>query len=114
MQQEPGICVEEKKIQDVQAPEICMTPAAAFHAPLECIRLEESAGRISGEFIYLYPPGIPIITPGERMTEKLISQVLYDRDIGLPVQGMKDQEIKYLQVVKEDRATDRTPEKKER
>lgn len=114
VQQEPGICVEEKKIQDVQAPEICMTPAAAFHAPLECIRLEESAGRISGEFIYLYPPGIPIITPGERMTEKLISQVLYDRDIGLPVQGMKDQEIKYLQVVKEDRATDRTPEKKER
>ena len=91
-----------------------MTPAAAFHAPLECIRLEESAGRISGEFIYLYPPGIPIITPGERMTEKLISQVLYDRDIGLPVQGMKDQEIKYLQVVKEDRATDRIPEKKER
>ena len=114
VQQEPGICVEEKKIQDVQAPEICMTPAAAFHAPLECIRLEESAGRISGEFIYLYPPGIPIITPGERMAEKLISQVLYDRDIGLPVQGMKDQEIKYLQVVKEDRATDRTPEKKER
>lgn len=48
------------------------------------------------------------------MAEKLISQVLYDRDIGLPVQGMKDQEIKYLQVVKEDRATDRTPEKKER
>ena len=64
--------------------------------------MEKSAGRISGEFIYLYPPGIPIITPGECMTEEIIRQVLYDRDIGLPVQGMEDQTVRYLQVVKAD------------
>lgn len=58
--------------------------------------------------------GNPDHHTGRTDGETLISQVLYDRDIGLPVQGMKDQEIKYLQVVKEDRATDRTPEKKER
>ena len=86
----------------------------AMDADTERTALQDTVGKVSAEFVYLYPPGIPIITPGERMTEKLISQVLYDRDIGLPVQGMKDQEIKYLQVVKEDRATDRTPEKKER
>jgi len=79
-----------------------MTPAEAFNAPFERIRLEKSAGRISGEFIYLYPPGIPIITPGECMTEEIIRQVLYDRDIGLPVQGMEDQTVRYLQVVKAD------------
>lgn len=83
-------------------PEIFMTPAEAFNAPFERIRLEKSAGRISGEFIYLYPPGIPIITPGECMTEEIIRQVLYDRDIGLPVQGMEDQTVRYLQVVKAD------------
>ena len=86
----------------------------AMDADTERTAFQDTVGKVSAEFVYLYPPGIPIITPGERMTEKLISQVLYDRDIGLPVQGMKDQEIKYLQVVKEDRATDRTPEKKER
>ena len=79
-----------------------MTPAEAFNAPFERIRLEKSAGRISGEFIYLYPPGIPIVTPGECMTDEIIRQVLYDRDIGLPVQGMEDQTVRYLQVVKAD------------
>ena len=98
------------ELPTIQAPEICMTPAEAFNSPLERILLEESAGRISGEFIYLYPPGIPIITPGERMTEEIIRQVLYDRDIGLPVQGMEDQEIRYLQVVKAGEKLDRTPE----
>ena len=89
---------------DIQAPEICMTPAEAFNAHLERIRLEESAGRISGEFIYLYPPGIPIITPGERMTAEIIRQVVYDREIGLPVQGMEN-----LQVVKVNGKPDGTP-----
>ena len=89
-------------VQDTGVPEICMTPAEASNASLERVRLEKSAGRISGEFIYLYPPGIPIITPGERMTEAIICQVVYDRKIGLPVQGMEDKNAEYLWVVKAD------------
>lgn len=91
-----------------------MTPAEAFNALLERVSLEESAGRISGEFIYLYPPGIPIITPGERMTAEIIRQVVYDRNIGLPVQGMEDQNTEYLQVVKVNGKQDRTPGEKGR
>ncbi len=89
-------------VQDTGVPEICMTPAEASNASLERVCLEKSAGRISGEFIYLYPPGIPIITPGERMTEAIICQVVYDRKIGLPVQGMEDKNAEYLWVVKAD------------
>ena len=88
--------------QEMGTPRICMTPAEASNASLERVRLEKSAGCISGEFIYLYPPGIPIITPGERMTETIIRQVVYDREIGLPVQGMEDKNIEYLWVVKAD------------
>lgn len=113
-QQASEIHIEKSEMPEIKVPELCMTPAEAFNAPLERICLEESAGRISGEFIYLYPPGIPIVTPGERMTEEMIRQVLYDRDIGLPVQGMEDKEIRYLQVVKADEKTDRTPEGKGR
>lgn len=102
VQEHPKIYAVGTDVPTIQEAEICMTPAEAFNAPLERVRLEESAGRISGEFIYLYPPGIPIITPGERMTEVIIRQVLYDRDIGLPVQGMEDQQIRYLLVVKVD------------
>ncbi len=93
-------CGVNHEMNDEQLPEICMTPFAAFHAPTECIRLEDSAGRISGEFIYLYPPGIPIVTPGEKMTENIIDRVLYDRSIGLPVQGLEDPDIKYLKVIR--------------
>ncbi len=114
MQEKLTFHTSETGRQNTPVPELCMTPAEAFHAPLERICLEKSAGRISGEFIYLYPPGIPIITPGERMTEEIIRQVLYDRNIGLPVQGMEDQEIRYLQVVKTDEKKDRMPEEKGR
>ena len=103
---------QQKKVSG--APERCMTPAEAFNALLERVSLEESAGRISGEFIYLYPPGIPIITPGERMTAEIIRQVVYDRNIGLPVQGMEDQNTEYLQVVKVNGKQDRTPGEKGR
>ncbi len=88
--------------QETGTPQICMTPAEASNASLERVCLEKSAGRISGEFIYLYPPGIPIITPGERVTEAIIRQVVYDREIGLPVQGMEDKNTEYLWVVKAD------------
>lgn len=94
-----GFCEAEKGWE--KRPEICISPAEAWNAPLERIRLEESAGRISGEFIYLYPPGIPIITPGEKMTEEIIREVVYDRKIGLPVQGMEDKRAEYLRVTRE-------------
>lgn len=84
----------------LQVPEICMTPVSACNAPLERIPLEKATGRISGEFVYLYPPGIPIVTPGERVTPEMIRQILYDREIGLPVQGLEDPMVEYLQVVK--------------
>ena len=74
----------------------------AEELPYKEVTLEEAVGNMSADTIYLYPPGIPIITPGECMTEEIIRQVLYDRDIGLPVQGMEDQTVRYLQVVKAD------------
>ena len=62
---------------------------------------KESAGFISMEYAYLYPPGIPIITPGERMNREIIGQVLKDRELGLPVQGLEDRKTEHLLVVKE-------------
>ena len=75
-----------------------MTPAAAFHAPLECIRLEESAGRISGEFIYLYPPGIPMIVPGEIITKRLADNIEECLSLGLRVERVNSNE-KILKIV---------------
>ena len=75
-----------------------MPPAAAFHAPLECIRLEESAGRISGEFIYLYPPGIPILAPGERVTEEILETLRICQARNMQIEGMKDYSGQSLEI----------------
>ena len=67
------------------------------------VDLADSAGRISTEFIYLYPPGIPIVAPGEMVTEEIVSAVLQYRRMGLPVQGMADLNGRKLRVVQQDK-----------
>ena len=62
-----------------------------FNAPFERIRLEKSAGRISGEFIYLYPPGIPIVTPGEMITGAVIGTIHWWLSDGLHVSGVYEE-----------------------
>ena len=52
--------------------------------------LEESIGKISGEFAYLYPPGIPILVPGEQISGHLVRNVRRYMEQGLEVQGLSD------------------------
>ena len=78
-----------------------MTVWEAQNAPQERILLTESAGDLSGEYIYLYPPGIPLVVPGERMSERLLQVLLRDKELGYSLQGMEDYSMKYLWVVKE-------------
>ncbi len=56
----------------------------------ECVPLEDSEGRISAEYIYLYPPGIPLIVPGEEMSRELIEYLSYCRKAGFSLQGLCD------------------------
>ena len=53
-------------------------------------RLSESAGSVSREFIYLYPPGIPIIAPGEVFTDAIVEKIMAYKAAGLLVQGPAD------------------------
>lgn len=57
------------------APECEMKLADALSAETEVVPLEESEGRISAEFVMPYPPGIPLIAPGERITRERIAAV---------------------------------------
>ena len=78
-----------------------MTIWEAENAPQERILLTESAGYLSGEYIYLYPPGIPLVVPGERMDERVLQVLLRDKELGYSLQGMEDYSMKYLWVIKE-------------
>lgn len=85
-------------------PRLAMTPRDAFYASTEVVKIDESVGRISAEFIMVYPPGIPIFIPGEIITQENIEYIHMNVEAGLPVQGPEDDTLKMLRVIKEQQA----------
>lgn len=81
-------------------PEVEMTVFDGTTAVKEPVPVENSVGRISGEFVYIYPPGIPIVAPGEMLLPSLVRTIGEYQKMGLSVQGMKDPSGKTIQVVK--------------
>ncbi len=69
---------------------------SAWDAESELLPLEECAGRAAGDFINLYPPGVPIIMPGEELTAENLTDILHCRQAGLNVQGLAMSEGKAL------------------
>ncbi len=64
--------------------------------------INDCTGRVSSEFIYIYPPGIPIVTPGEQMTKEIIEQILLYKKRKFSIEGMADKEAQYLRVCQEE------------
>lgn len=63
----------------------------------------EAAGRVSGEFIYVYPPGIPIVTPGEVLSRELLREIKKAMDKGLNVKGIRKEENDiYIMVLRDE------------
>lgn len=73
----------------------------AMDAKRHRVLIKDSTGMVSAEFVYVYPPGIPIVVPGERLTSGIIELILEYRKMGLPVQGMEDEEAKQIYVLDE-------------
>ncbi len=85
-------------------PTLALSPREAFYSQTEVVPFEESAGRIIAEFIMVYPPGIPILGPGELITTENLAYVRENIDAGLPVQGPEDATLATLKVIKEQHA----------
>lgn len=81
-------------------PKVIASPQAAFYAQKERIPIKQTVGRISGEFVMAYPPGIPILAPGEEITEDIIDYILYSVEKGCSMQGMEDSKLEHLNVIK--------------
>lgn len=62
--------LEKTKYMPLHVPQIVYTPRKAYISAKEEIKTEESIGRISAEVIAVCPPGIPVLVPGEMITEK--------------------------------------------
>ena len=62
----------------------------AMDADTERTALQDTVGKVSAEFVYLYPPGIPIIAPGEVFTDAIVEKIVAYKAAGLLVQGPAD------------------------
>lgn len=69
-------------------PRVVMTPAQALNSSMEDVALEESVGRTAADFVNLYPPGIPLLVPGEAMNADVLARVCGSIQNGLQVQGV--------------------------
>lgn len=83
-------------------PDIVMQSHKACEARIETLPLLSSAGRVSAEYVYLYPPGIPLLVPGERIQSKLIADITMYKKNGLSIQGMQDGNCEKIKVIMED------------
>ncbi len=81
------------------APTVVYAPQRAFYAPKESLPIKKTSGRICGEFVMCYPPGIPILAPGEMITDELIDYILYAKEKGSSMQGPEDPFINNLNVL---------------
>lgn len=90
----PAITVKGERasfieISDFIQPVVCKKTSEAAQMDKENIDIDYIDGRISGEFIYLYPPGIPLIAPGELFTKEIVEYIKRSKVCGLNVVGLK-------------------------
>ena len=84
-----------------------MLIADAMDMPCESRPLEECVGKISAEFVYLYPPGIPLIVPGEQITGQFVKKLNIYKEKGLELQGLEDYTGSKIKVVRQENLQDK-------
>lgn len=82
-------------------PIVAKTPQAAFYAKKKQVKVEDALGCIVAEFVMCYPPGIPILAPGEVVTKDIIEYILYAKEKGCKITGPQDINNELLNVIEE-------------
>lgn len=80
-------------------PDTVLAPRAAYFASSQAVPIERSIGRISSELIAPYPPGIPVLAPGEKITEQAIGALEDARRAGIRIAYAADPALRTLRVV---------------
>jgi arginine/lysine/ornithine decarboxylase len=83
----------------VAAAELAMSPREAFFAPSRAIPLDEASGEISTELVIPYPPGIPVLAPGEVITDEKVAYLGEGVAHGMYISGAVDPQLRTIRVV---------------
>ena len=82
-------------------PIVRVTPQKAFYSEKKAVPVKDSCGKVCAEFVMCYPPGIPILAPGEMITTDIINYINYCKEKGCLMTGTEDLEINYINVIDE-------------
>ena len=81
--------------------EMKYSPYEAMQKEVEVVSLRDAKGRVAGDYTYKYPPGIPLVVPGEIISENLIKEVEKSLESGLQIKGITDKITSGIKVIKE-------------
>jgi arginine/lysine/ornithine decarboxylase len=82
-----------------ELPQKAMTPREAWFAKTETTALVKAKNKISAEWVAVYPPGIPLLCPGEIISTDIIDYLRKVRELGLPTQGLADSSLSTVKTV---------------
>ena len=82
-------------------PEVVLSPREAYLGPKRAVPLREAVGRVAAELVAPYPPGIPVVAPGERLTCEVVEYLGHAAESGWHLQGPADPCLRSIQVVEE-------------
>lgn len=89
--------------QEYLPPQVEVTPQEAFYAEKISLPLNKAEEHICSEFVMCYPPGIPILAPGERITRDILDYIAYAKEKGCSMTGPEDIAIEHLNVLRQAR-----------
>ncbi len=90
----------EEEVIVPEIPEMVATPKEAYIKDKEIINIKNAKNRISGKVISAYPPGLPILVPGERISENILNYIFDLKEKKANLQGFIDTECNYIKVLK--------------
>ena len=96
-----SLCNKKQK-QEFTVPERAGTGITLYEAVSSVkrkIKYNDAEGKISGDFIFAYPPGIPVLAPGEVITADILRYITYAKEKGCSMTGPQDEAIENLNVI---------------
>lgn len=81
------------------APQVVLAPQEAFYGEHRSLPLADAVGKTAAEFVMCYPPGIPVLAPGERITEQIIDYIAYAGEKGCLLTGTEDTTLNTIKIV---------------
>ena len=80
---------------------MALSPREAFYAPSRSLPLSEAVGQVCCESLMTYPPGIPLLAPGERITQEIVDFINSSRQRGCVITGTQDITSRHIKVLEQ-------------